>query len=97
MRDRIRVRVVDDNRQARWIEGQQADNRGAIEGTVAGNKRALRTAAGEEAAGEEGQIEWAIDKFLIRPVDPIRAPSAVPLAGRAETQPAPAASAALPA
>ena len=92
MRGRIRVKRVDDNRLAPWIEGAvidssraieelEIDNSPAIEGTVADNKLAPSTAEEEEQAEGEGPIEWATDKFLIRPADRTRVPSAAPLAG----------------
>jgi hypothetical protein len=69
-------------RPAPWIEEQEVGNNQAIEEAEAGNRRARRIAAEEGGIeAEEVGIEWAIDKFLIRPVDRIRALSVVPRAG----------------
>ena len=60
-----------DNRRERWIEVVRADNRRErwIEVVRADNRRERRA-----EVAEEGRIVSAIDKFLVRQVDRIRAP-----------------------
>jgi hypothetical protein len=96
MRGRIRVNEirangVTGNATARRIEVWEAGNSRATEEGLAGHRRALRI----EAAAE--RIVSAIDKFLIHRVDRTKVLSVEPPRERAEVQPEPAASAALPA